>query len=320
VRTCYTKTRPNMALIKNSKVICQGFTGKQGTFHSKQASEYSTNMEARDTVKADASVPPPVTGEAGKTSDDFLLDLQSEVKPLLHKLQNHRLYPLLSSVEDIKVFMNYHVFAVWDFMSIIKTLQIQLTCVSIPWVPTKYPEQARLVNDIVFTEESDVNEAGEATSHFIMYLKAMKQLELDTEKIEYFTQLIRDGTPLSSALELAGCNKAVKAFVESTFGIIQTNKVHMVAAAFAFSRETIIPEMFLQILKESGHKDCSQLTYYLERHVEVDGDEHGPASMEMVKMVCGCDPELWAEAAKATKIALEARVKFWDDIADALGC
>merc|ERR1712119_271290 len=85
VRTCYSKTRPNMALTKESKVICQGFTGKQGTFHSKQALEYGTNMvggvspgkggkehlglpvfnsvqEAMDKVKADASViyvPPP---------------------------------------------------------------------------------------------------------------------------------------------------------------------------------------------------------------------------------------------------------------------
>jgi len=85
VRSCYTQSRSNMLLTKESKVICQGFTGKQGTFHSEQAIDYGTNMvggvragkggtthlnlpvfdtvaEAMKEVKPDASViyvPPP---------------------------------------------------------------------------------------------------------------------------------------------------------------------------------------------------------------------------------------------------------------------
>lgn len=40
----YNSTRKNLILTSESRVICQGFTGKQGTFHSKQAIEYGTKI------------------------------------------------------------------------------------------------------------------------------------------------------------------------------------------------------------------------------------------------------------------------------------
>jgi hypothetical protein len=103
---------------------------------------------------------------------------------------NHRLYQLLDSPKAICIFMQHHVWCVWDFQSLLKALQIKLTCMEIPWVPSPDPLIRRLINEIVLGEESDEDGIGGYLSHFELYLKAMQEMHADTKAINEFIGLV----------------------------------------------------------------------------------------------------------------------------------
>ena len=243
--------------------------------------------------------------------------IQKEITSLREELKSHRLYQQLQTVEDIKIFTKDHVFAVWDFMSLLKTLQRDLTCVSVPWVPRKKGKLTQFINEITLAEESDVDLSGESKSHFEIYLDAMRHMGSDTHKIEVFLSKIHQNSSIEEALDFAEVPEAVKNFVKVTFKTIYSNDAHKVAAAFTFGREDLIPDMFIEIIHQTHEQESfKDFLYYLNRHVELDGDSHGPLSLDMIVELCGDDQQKWSEVLVTAKEALEVRISLWDYIAD----
>ena len=102
-------------------------------------------------------------------------DIRAQIAPARARLLAHSLYARMASLDDVQRFMESHVFAVWDFMSLLKRLQRDLTCLDLPWVPVGEAEVRFLINEIVCGEESDVDPAGTRISHFELYLRAMHE-------------------------------------------------------------------------------------------------------------------------------------------------
>jgi hypothetical protein len=243
--------------------------------------------------------------------------IEKELTGLRNKLKNHSLYKKLHTLEDVQTFMSLHVFAVWDFMSLLKAIQINLTCVSIPWTPVRNSELARFINEIVVAEESDHDAHGAVKSHFEMYLTAMDEVNADPSKMIDLLKVLESGISLEKALESVAIPSAAKEFLNFTFDTIKTNKTHLIAASFTFGREDVIPDMFISIINKAtleNNKSYDSFNYYLKRHIELDGDEHGPLSLRMIEELCGSDAQKWEEVLETGKRALQLRINLWSAI------
>ncbi|MDO7846619.1 DUF3050 domain-containing protein [Hymenobacter sp. M29] len=252
-----------------------------------------------------------------ESASDPIDFLQQEVAATRRQLLNNGLYHSLQSLTDLRRFMEHHVYAVWDFMSLLKALQRDLTCVQVPWIPSARPATRRLINEIVLEEESDVDPQGQPTSHFELYVRAMEECGADTAPIRKLVAAVAEGRSIERALEIANAPASVRDFVLTTFDVIATGKPHVIAAAFTFGREDLIPDMFRQLVGDLGRRFPGQLdtfNYYLNRHIELDEDVHAPLAHQMVRELCADAPERWQEAQQVAIRCLEARMALWDGV------
>ncbi len=250
-----------------------------------------------------------------------LYKLEQRLAPIRDALLGHRLYGDIDRIDALRLFMEHHVFAVWDFMSLLKVLQRRLCCVELPWVAPTDAQACRFINEIVLAEESDDDNRGGFASHFELYHRSMRQCGANTAPIDAFLSDLRRGVPIETALASPTVPEAARHFVEQTFKIIETGDLCAVASAFTFGREDLLPDVFQRIVDELNTEAGGQLEdfrYYLERHIGLDGDEHGPMATRLLQSLCGADDALWGKAEQAAVDCLLARQELWNGIYEAI--
>jgi len=230
------------------------------------------------------------------------------------ELSIHPIFSEIDSLATLRRFMESHVFAVWDFMSLTKRLQQELTCTRLPWLPPRDPHAARLINEIVLGEESDDRLSHGHYSHFELYLDAMREVGADTTAVERFVTLQQEGVSYDVALQSVEVDPAAARFVRDTLHTALHAPGHSVAAAFLHGRESVIPTMFQRMLDAwgIGVEQAPTFRYYLERHIEVDSEDHGPAAEQLLDRLVDGNPQREAEDYASAIAAVASRIALWD--------
>ena len=248
----------------------------------------------------------------------------NDIEDYRQRILKHKMYnKLMNNKHDseIAVFMEHHVWAVFDYFQLLKRLQQHFTCVELPWRPTKDPRMRHFITEIVSEEECDIADDGVThLSHLELYIRAMDQAQANTKPIKSFLAALEQydgkGDWLEGILKTSGAPEASQEHVKKTMDLAKNGNIWEVAAVFTFGREDIIPKMFIKILNNNylDKEKFSIFQYYLQRHIELDSTDHAPLAIALVNGVCGDDPDNRKEATDAVKKALAARAELWSAV------
>lgn len=239
-----------------------------------------------------------------------LAAIDSELQSIREELLNHSVYELITDLSGLRIFMESHVYAVWDFMSLLKRLQHAFTPSRFPWIPPAQPRFARMINEIVLAEESDENGEGGFGSHFDLYRSAMKQCGADTSRLDCLLSKLSSDVSFEESLSKSDVPESARNFMRFTIDLANSGSLVEVASSFTFGREDLLPGIFQKMVDSLANRHPGKLDrfqYYLQRHIDLDGDSHGPLAMSLVSELCGVSEENWHAALEVAVRSLQVR-------------
>lgn len=244
-------------------------------------------------------------------SDDRL---HRELVAAADAVSRHPLFEALHTMEHARRFMNFHVWCVWDFMCIAKSVQLSLGCFELPWKPTRYPYELRLINKLLTSEETDLPSSGRPASHFELFLEAMAEASADTGPIKIFIHLLNTGGSVNDALYHCGADRHSATFVKRTLTSI-AGPAHVRAAILCLAREELVPRM-LSSLSETFLRlgSLAKFRQYVDRHVALDFGEHGSIGADILRSLTRPDPALLEEGIRAATQSIIWRHEYLDNI------
>jgi len=254
---------------------------------------------------------------------DRLALLHQKLVPLRTALIEHPVYKELNRIDELRIFMEHHVIAVWDFMSLAHAVRSELGGNILPWRPSPHTTGLRLIGEILLGEESDDDGRGGYISHYEMYLEAMSSAGANMDGIHSLIEHLSADRTTAEYLSESNVPRAAQDFVLETFKVIETKDVTRITSYFVFGRESLLPDIFVPIVEAIDRRDVSDLsrmTYYLSRHIDLDGDSHGPLGERLICDLCGTDESRWQVAEEAALHALEVRKNLWDAIQLEISC
>ena len=220
------------------------------------------------------------------------------------KLSHHEVYSKVTSRAQISCFMSYHIFAVWNFIKLLKSLQIKTSIALRSQALECSGETRDLIGKIVFAEESELYPYGQPTEYFAVYLGAISELEVNSNFLWTF---------LTSKHSLQSLKPGIQELVGYNLTLAETGTIGEIAAAFFCGREPVSYQLFtsiIKILKQDG-KECPNLINYTEKLNQENSRQVGTLVLKLLDYFCKDETDK-VFALQAGLEALNLREQLWN--------